>query len=113
MESVCYGQAYGIIVASGSVNQPRGAWTKHRPGPLQGHRLTIRQPMHWIPALLVIGLLAGVPHAAVAAEVSCSAKSGEYTTALLELYTSEGCSSCPPADEWLTTLPKQQSVPEK
>jgi len=69
--------------------------------------------MHWIPALLVIGLLAGVPHAAVAAEVSCSAKSGEYTTALLELYTSEGCSSCPPADEWLTSLPRQQLVPEK
>jgi hypothetical protein len=42
---------------------------------------------------------------------SCSAKSPQHTAALVELYTSEGCSSCPPADKWLSTLGKPAVAP--
>jgi len=56
--------------------------------------------------MLVFGLAAGFMGQVVGAAPApvCRAEARATVTPVLELYTSEGCSSCPPADRWLSAL---------
>jgi hypothetical protein len=57
---------------------------------------------------ILIGLVCGI--SGLAWSQSCSSSSAQRPMVVVELYTSQGCSSCPPADRWLSLLQARDDV---
>jgi hypothetical protein len=69
-----------------------------------------KSPFQWKRWTTRLAALASFLVAGFAAAQSCSVQSPAQRLPLVELYTSQGCSSCPPADQWLGSLSNRDDV---
>lgn len=63
----------------------------------------------WLGIALTL-FFAPILTSSAANDTSLQFSSGENRVALIELFTSEGCSSCPPADRWLSKLKNDRGL---
>src|SRR3569832_1716825 len=59
---------------------------------------------HILSASAALAAASVISSAIAAPNEACQARSPATLTPVVELYTTEGCSSCPPADRWLSAL---------
>src|SRR3954471_9884154 len=83
---------------------------KPKPSPLEKSSCTksirFRALMAFLP-IVSLTVVCWVSPPALSARAQCETHSSANRVAVLELYPSEGCNSCPPADRWLSSLPSR------